>query len=296
MRADTIGSRVPRRHCRGRVEAVFEKACNVALDAGGLIAVLAPQAGNVAHGIRLSRDLRFDFHLRRGMPVRVEEDCVDFDAGAVAVRLAGARTWASAFRPGRCKWTPRAMRAAARARDLLGREAAIRSSEFLACVLRMEGPATPLAVRIAPILASLAHCTHARDRAGALRQLAQLIGLGPGLTPAGDDFIIGWLAGLALQAGTPPQRAFLQDLCTGIAPLGSATTSVSRQHLEDACALAFSERLSDLCLAIGDAAHGPGLATAVAAVVQVGASSGADAAAGVLFALFDCAPAGRSTA
>jgi hypothetical protein len=127
-----------------------------------------------------------------------------------------------------------------------------------------------------------------------LRQVGQLVGLGPGLTPAGDDFLIGWLAGLALRAGAPPQREFLRDLCAGIAPLGSATTSVSRQHLEDACALAFSERLSDLCLAIGDAAPAPTLACAVAALVRVGASSGADAAAGLLFALFDCDPADRA--
>jgi hypothetical protein len=289
MRAETIGSRVPRTRCNGRVEAVFESACNVALEAGGLVALLAPQAGNVAHGIRLSRDLRFDAHLRCGMPVRIEEDCVDFDAGAMVVELAGARTWASALQPGRCPWTPRAMRAAAAARDLLVREASIRGSEFLARVARAEVPATPLAARVAPILCSLAHCTHARDRAGALRQVARLIGLGPGLTPAGDDFIVGWLAGLALRAGTPPQREFLEDICAGVAPRGSATTSVSRQHLEDACALAFSERLSDLCLAIGDAAPRSRLAFAVAAQLQVGASSGADGAAGVLFALFDCA-------
>jgi len=293
MRAETIGSRVTRRRCGGRVEAVFEHACNVALDAGGLITVLAPQAGNVAHGIRLSRGLRFEFRLRPGMPVRVEEDRVDFGAGALTVRLAGARTWTSVLRPGGC-WKPRSMRAAESARGLLRREAAVRSSEFLAAVLRMEPPATALAARIAPLLAALAGCTRARDSAGALRQVAQLVGLGPGLTPAGDDFIIGWLAGLALRAGDHPQRAFLQDLCAGIAPLGRATTSVSRQHLEDACALAFSERLSDLCLAIGDVAPAAALESAVAAQLQVGASSGADAAAGVMFALFDCSPAQRS--
>jgi len=289
MRAETIGSRVPRRHCSGRVEAVFENACNVALDAGGLVTVLAPHAGNVAHGVRLSNDVRFEVRMRRGMPVRIEEDWIDFDSGAAMVGLTAARLWASALRPGCCEWNSRSDRAAAIVRDLLRREAALRGSEFLTVVLRMEDPATPLAVRIAPILASLAHCTHARDRAGALRQVARLIGLGPGLTPAGDDFIIGWLAGLALRAGNAPQREFLHYICAGIAPLGSATTSVSRQHLEDACALAFSERLSDLCLAIGDAALGPRLATTVAAVLRVGASSGADAAAGVLFALFDCA-------
>jgi len=293
MRAQTIGSRVTRGPCGGRVEAVFAHACNVALDGGGLITVLAPQAGNVAHGIRLVSGARFESRLQPGMPVRIEEDRVYFGAGIAAVNLAGARTWTSALRPGGC-WRPRSMRAAASARGLLRRDAAVRGSEFLAAVLRMERPATPLAEHIAPLLAALAGYTRARDCAGALRPVAQLVGLGPGLTPAGDDFIIGWLAGLALRAGDHPRREFLRVLCAGIAPLGSATTSVSRQHLEDACALAFSERLSDLCLAIGTAAPAAALKSAVAAQLQVGASSGADAAAGVLFALFDCSAAPRS--
>lgn len=292
--ADAIGSRVPRKRSDGRVEAVFERACNVALDSGGLVSLLAPSAGNVAHGIRLSCDLRFHLYLRRGMAVRIDEDCVDFDTGSAAVKLAGARTWASAFGPGSCEWNLRSIRAAALARDLLGREATVRGSEFLARALRLDGLATPLAARIAPVFAALARAARALDCAAALRQVAHLVGLGPGLTPAGDDFIIGWLAGLALRASAPPQRGFLQDLCAGIAPLGSATSSVSRQHLEDACALAFSERLSDLCLAIGEVAPASRLASAVAAQVQVGASSGADAAAGLMFALFDCVPARRS--
>jgi hypothetical protein len=292
LQADTVGSRVPRMHRSGRVEAVFGNACNVALDAGGLVTLLAARAGNVAHGIRLSHAMQFESSLRCGMPVRVEEDCIEFDAGAVEVKLAGARTWTSAFRPGRCQWNPCSIRAAARVRDLLGREAKMRRSEFLAAVLGMEGPATPLAARIAEVLPALASCTRAGDRAGALRQVARLVGLGPGLTPSGDDFIIGWLAGLVLRADAPPQLRFLQDLCAGIESLASATTSVSRQHLADACALAFSERLSNLCLAIGDAAPAPRLASAAAAQIAVGASSGADAAAGLMFTLFNCAPAG----
>ena len=293
MRAETIGSRVPRTRCRGRVEAVFENACNVALDTGGLLTVLAPHAGNVAHGIRLSHELRFERHLRTGMLVRVERDGVDFGAGAMALEFSGARTWASAFRPGGCKWNRRSARAASIARDHLGPHATVRGSEFLAAVLGMDVAQTPLAARIAPVLPALAGYTRARDCAGSLGELAQLVGLGPGLTPAGDDFIVGWLAGLALRADAPPRFAFLMDICAGLAPLGAATGSVSRQHLEDACAMAFSERLSDLCLAIGEGVPRPRLERVVAAQVEVGASSGVDAAAGLLFALFDCAPAGR---
>ena len=79
LRADTVGSRVPREDRGGRVEAVFENACNVLLDSGQLITVLARRAGNVAHGVRLLRDLRFDHCLRHGMPVLVGRDRIDID-------------------------------------------------------------------------------------------------------------------------------------------------------------------------------------------------------------------------
>jgi len=123
-----------------------------------------------------------------------------------------------------------------------------------------------------------------------LSLLLQLIGLGPGLTPAGDDFIIGWMAGLALSARTEVQLSFLQAMCAGIENLAQATTSVSRAHLRDACAMMFSERLSDLCVAIAKGEPTAILEAHVAAQVAVGASSGADAAAGLMFALPPCGP------
>src|SRR4051794_648018 len=43
--AQTIGCRVPRRNEIGHVDAVFERACNVALDSGGLVAVLGRRTG-----------------------------------------------------------------------------------------------------------------------------------------------------------------------------------------------------------------------------------------------------------
>jgi Protein of unknown function (DUF2877) len=147
---------------------------------------------------------------------------------------------------------------------------------------------TALAARVSAVIGQLEPATRAYDAAAALRAVAQLIGLGPGLTPAGDDFIIAWLAGLTLTATTPERRAFLHAMCSGIQGLRFATTSVSSKHLDDACALMFSERLSDLCVAIAAAAPARILAARVAAQLAVGATSGADAAAGLMFALFDC--------
>jgi hypothetical protein len=288
--AETIGCRVPTWGIEGRVDAVFERACNVMLETGGLVAVLSNSAGNVAHGIRLTREHRFDLTFERGATARIVGDRMVLGDGAIAIHLSGARVWHPRFPRSAGGCNERARDAALRIKDILGRVTLPLRSEFLATVLGMAHQPTPLTTRVAQILPKLAHATRGYDLDDAVRLLAQLIGLGPGLTPAGDDFIIGWLAGLALSAATSPQLEFLQAVRRGIDALRHATTTVSCQHLGDACALMFSERLSDLCCAIAVATPGSTLAALVRAQASVGASSGADAAAGLLFALLACAP------
>jgi hypothetical protein len=65
------------------------------------------------------------------------------------------------------------------------------------------------------------------------RPVIQLVGRGPGLTPAGDDFLCGLLAGRVLFGGE------LDELCSVVtdelARRPAATTSLSRQLLLRAC-------------------------------------------------------------
>jgi uncharacterized protein DUF2877 len=293
LRAESIGCRVPRAGRDGHVEAAFEHAWNLRMEGGALVTVLARQAGNVAHGIRLAASLPRDVRPQAGMPVRIDPQRLSFDDASIEVTLSTARLWSPQLRPGMYDRHGSSLEAALTVRKLLCREAARSDSEFLAHVLRLKRTPTPLAVRVSAILDQLDSAVHADDRNGALNAVAQLIGLGPGLTPAGDDFVVGWLAGLALLAKTHGQREFLHATCTRVEGLRFATTSVSSQHLDDACALLFSERLSDLCVAIAVGAPAPRLASRVSAQLAVGATSGADAAAGLMFALFDCGPIDR---
>ena len=291
--AATIGCRVPRTSCQGRVDAVFAHTCNVALATGGLVTVLAHHAGDVAHGIRLARDQRLRHGLRPGMPASINRDRVNFNGGTLTVMLSAARTWTPELQAGMCGGSGRAWRAASHVRRLLCTHAADCGSEFLGSVLDLAQPATPLAARISAMLPRFAKAVRARERTEALSLIARFIGLGPGLTPAGDDFVVGWLAGLTLCANTPAELDFLQAMCAGVADVRHTTTSVSRQHLEDACALLFSRRLSDVCVAIAQGESKPELALRVSAQIAVGATSGADAAAGLMFALFECGSMGR---
>jgi hypothetical protein len=57
-------------------------------------------------------------------------------------------------------------------------------------------PAGPLAALALPALRDLEAATTRPGGEGSLAAAERLLGLGPGLTPAGDDVLLGWIAGL----------------------------------------------------------------------------------------------------
>jgi uncharacterized protein DUF2877 len=110
-----------------------------------------------------------------------------------------------------------------------------------------------------------------------------LIGLGIGLTPSGDDFLVGLLAGL--EATDNGMREPLARAIGREAP--GRTTAFGADVLEHACRGEFSQRLHDVLIAMAskDAA---GLERAICRATAYGATSGADTLMG-LFAALDVA-------
>lgn len=109
-------------------------------------------------------------------------------------------------------------------------------------------------------------------------EAAQLVGLGPGLTPSGDDYFGGvlialrWL-GRAAQAGS---------LWRWLEPrLAGATNAISAAHLEAAAAGEAHEALHEVLESLS-AWQVPDLAPSLARLDAVGHTSGWDALAGVV--------------
>lgn len=144
-----------------------------------------------------------------------------------------------------------------------------------------------------------AFCTQLRLAASAVAQqkqrinteamrhtVATLVGLGFGLTPSGDDYLVGVLAALTLTPGAMAQQ--VRDLVSAcVFPLASqrgdqaATTAVSQHFLRAACRGEFHEDLASAGREIllgEDRTNG-----AVARAVSIGSTSGTDA----LFGLVD---------
>ena len=81
-------------------------------------------------------------------------------------------------------------------------------------------------------LAALRGAVRRADLEAALRTATRLIGLGPGLTPAGDDVMAGTMAGLVL-LGHPAAERFAAGVCSLAA---ARTTELSRALLRHAAA------------------------------------------------------------
>ncbi|MEO8922062.1 MAG: DUF2877 domain-containing protein [Caldimonas sp.] len=119
------------------------------------------------------------------------------------------------------------------------------------------------------------------DFHGAGRHARSMIGLGPGLTPSGDDFLVGLLA--VLHVADHPCRAWLVPVAAAIAQAGTSTNDISFAALSMAAVGRVREAITAL---VGDVMHGTrqGVAEAAHRVLAIGSTSGTDVVTGVLAA------------
>ncbi|HZW76381.1 MAG TPA: DUF2877 domain-containing protein, partial [Caldimonas sp.] len=133
---------------------------------------------------------------------------------------------------------------------------------------------------------TLADACSTLDRARASAQVDRLIGWGEGLTPAGDDFIVGLLAGLdALARGNAARLDFCDVLAAHVAARTNRTTPIAAHALRLAAAGASSARVDRLLAALccSDGRHDAEVA--LHDLLALGATSGADTASGIVAAL-----------
>lgn len=134
--------------------------------------------------------------------------------------------------------------------------------------------------------------------AAALHAVERLIGLGPGLTPAGDDFLCGFLiARRALAHRDERDLLFLDDFGWALRNLLRQTNEISAAFLASAADGRFSAALVAFARAVGaitDSIDGPAsvsaesadaLSAAVSTLCSIGHGSGLDAAEGFLYGL-----------
>lgn len=262
-----IGYRVPRKQFDGIVRAVFSRACYV--DCGGSLAVLA------THGVSdgpttlvLGADVRADLRsvFDPGDALRCRGSRIE--ARKVVLDLAHTRTW-----------RPRKPRSLLSRRDTAARMAVARAHlaegrRTRSSVLDCSGDAA---------IGGLERACRRLDVTDALSRVERFVGWGEGLTPAGDDYLIGLCAAMgALVQGNAARMAFFATMRSFVASQCVRTTPISAHWL----ALASRGHFNADVLRALDALRADRDAYAAHAtfdrLMAVGATSGADTLTGIL--------------
>lgn len=268
----TRGAGVPAGDFDGSVAETHRRACLIALTDDRWLTLASADLGALPGGITLAVPESFSFRMlpvtasaaARGGVLRV-------GGGALSVDLRGTTAWRSDLGALRIDLGTDATRAAWQAaRDALDADGRIAGLRGLA----------------ADAIGALDHAAHRGDLAAAERAMARLVGLGAGRTPAGDDFLVGFLAGLrARRIATGPDR-ILEALQAQVPRLAERTTRVSQLYLRAAAAGEISQRLHAVGAALAAGSDRASVERAVAVALAVGHDSGA---AGVLGLLHGCA-------
>ena len=134
------------------------------------------------------------------------------------------------------------------------------------------------------LIAGLVDALTQRNRRSLKVVTASLAGLGPGLTPAGDDFLGGVLVALALAHEHQPDALLAEIAGLVVETAAPRTHEISAAYLRAAYAGEVGERWHPLIrsIAAGDAAE---IAPSARAVMEYGETSGADMLAGFLAGL-----------
>jgi len=274
-----------------RVHSAFSQAAN--LEVGEqFVALTAPAAPWVPNGLALAsaHGQRTLLGLRPGQHAWIGE-------GEIAFPEAGVRITGDAVE----RWEP----SLARHLDAVAPTMLARGLRHLATLCRPELESgsvsdqggsvaqhdllAPFAPRIAGALEVLATGLAWDDRAAVLDGTRRLAGLGPGLTPAGDDILVGACAALTLLACAGESylrrdtRALLElrQLITETA--AAQTTALSAAWLWHAGEGEFSLPLLRLGQALASG-RAPAIAAAAARLMRLGASSGRCTITGLLAA------------
>ena len=263
---------------RLRVHSVFRSALNLEAEGSGrLVSLRGPAGGGLPHEVVLERAEDFGrWRAATGACAWLGEGAIRLAAGrtAVVVELRHAERIPRRALPAIAR--PRAAGACAAAlaelQEALGCELRIAS-------LRREGRViTAMGARLRD--AALAVGAAFQGPAAPLREaVAALVGLGPGLTPSGDDFLCGLLA--AARASAPGLLPVLE--VAAVASLGR-TGSISAFLLRCAIEGFWPTPLVDLAEALA-ADREPEALGALRALCRLGHGSGPDLATGFLFGL-----------
>ena len=278
--------------CHPHILHVFDHACNLIDDQRNILSIVTPHIGNGPFNLVIEDDILFSDHLAMQSAVSIHNGQIDL--GDLTINTANAHFW-----PPRPNWET----LHARRDDILNQIMSLRGQwsharsnspanfeiAHLHCTKRsaVQVPSQrALLTTISSITNSLTTTLAIADLPAAITATRQLAGLGQGLTPAGDDFIMGAL--YASWIIHPPEiaKTLAGEITNAAAPL---TTSLSAAYLKSAgkgeAGILWHNFFNSLL-------SGGNIQLPIIKLLSIGHTSGADALAGFISTIISHQEAG----
>ena len=286
--AITLGYAVPQGSFDATVHSVFQSVLNLRLDkTNRLLTLLAPNQADLPQGIRVDAPNDFSFEIfRTGEQATCRDDNLRLDS--LTIELSGARRWKCDLPALKADLTnPAAVTAWRYAWQVLSRRQGPSVSGMITenLIFSDEKARLDMFRNVEAAILDLIDATRIYNLTVS-HALERLIGLGVGLTPSGDDLLVGYLAGLWCTVQSRSERVqFISDLGQEILRLSSQTNEISRTYLYHATRGQVSSLLAVLAASICQGEDSDHLIELTEAAMRVGHNSGMAAVAGLLLGL-----------
>ena len=247
-----------------RILHIFDSACNLINEHGEVLSIATPQIGNGPFNLVVEDIVCFSEHLNPASSIFISDSKLTL--GNLTIQVADANLW----KP-RPDWE-----------HLHGNRDKI-AHQLMKLSLPKDQP-----LLAQSLVSNLSLALANKDLSSALKITSQLAGLGPGLTPAGDDFIMGALYAVWIIHPRAVASVLAQNIANNAAPL---TTSLSAAWLRSAgrgeAGVLWHQFFE---VSVGRVDNPTYLREAMDKILSVGETSGADALAGFFSTLSYLSP------
>jgi hypothetical protein len=240
--------------CHPRILHVFDRACNLINEQREVLSIVTPQIGNGPFNVVIEGDVLFLDHLTLESPIFVSANRLIL--GNLTVSTAGAKLWSA---------HPNWEKLHAWRDPILHQLTQLSVSNYQPSLPTLLLSTFSIAIANAD---SESCCTTAR----------RLAGLGIGLTPAGDDFILGAVLAAWIIHPTEVASVLAKEVTNTAAPLTTSLSAAWLRSVGQGEAGILWHHFFNALLTL-DLLH---LQNSLRKILGVGATSGADAIAGFL--------------
>lgn len=238
-----------------RILHVFEHACNLINERRAVLSIVTPQIGNGPFNLVVEDDVLFSDYLDLESPISVFPN--QLNLGDLTIHTKDAKLWSP---------HPDWEMLHARRDDILSQLTKLLITNY-------QSPVSNL-----PSSTSLISALANADLPASLTTTQKLAGLGMGLTPAGDDFILGAVLAVWIIHPTEVARVLAKEVTDVAAPLTTSLSAAWLRSVGRGEAGVLWHNFFDHLISANQTA----IQESIDKILSIGETSGADALAGFI--------------